>query len=775
MFLIALLRPNRSSRFNKASLPVFLRLALFIFFLHVLPDTLAVVSKDRSEQSQASVNGYITEAATGEAIWGANVVLEGTTIGVSTNSSGFYSLNRIPPGEYTILVSFVGFNEFRKEVSLSSGETLRLNIELTEAGLQMDEITVTSEFIDRESRQNIGVTTVPTRLIRETPAVLQADVFRSIQLLPGITSASDFSSGLYIRGGSPDQTLILLDNTTVYNPSHFFGFFSTFNPDAIRDVRVFKGGFPAEYGGRLGSVVDIYNKDGNRRRRAGTASVGLLSSRFSVEGPYSRGSYMLAVRRSTLEPLLWSLQGNVDNIPESFYFLDINGKLNFDASDTDRLSVSFYSGLDDVVFPAADDLLLKLYYGNLTGSTTWRRILGPGLFSTLTFTGSRYFNEPVFEFGGTVFERRNTVTDFSMKADLDWNISSSHNFKAGIWTGNVEVTIADQFDGQRTQQSRIDSWYFSGYLQDRWEISPEWIFTGGLRGSWYSSGDYFRLEPRAALEYRPHPDIRLQTAAGRYYQFKSLITNEAFSGFDIWLLTDDGVAPSYGDQFLAGVKWNPVPEWSVELEGFYRTMRQLFEFDPRIPDTAGLDYNELFRFGRGYAYGVELLLQRNTGRLTGFAGYTWGTSRRSYPGFNNSNMFPPRFDRIHDLNILLNYSLSDRWMATTVFSYGTGQAYTEPLGRTQIRNPFNDDNDNPLIVGRVNASRLPAYHRLDIGFTRYGRFFNLGDSELQLQLINVYSRRNVWFYQFNFDENPPERSAVRMLPIIPSVTYTVNF
>lgn len=746
-----------------------------LIVLLLVSPSFALSPDDEPENRTGTLNGYVSEAATGEVIWGVNAVLNGTTLGASTNSSGFYSISRIPPGEYTVVFSFLGFREYRAEVTISAGETTRLDAELIETGLEMDDVLVTSEYFDQEARQSLGVTTVSTQLIRDTPAVLQADVFRSIQLLPGIKAASDFSSGLYIRGGSPDQTLILLDNTTVYNPTHFFGFFSTFNPDAIRDVRVFKGGFPAEYGGRIGSVVDIYNKDGNRREMRGTASVGLLSSRASIEGPFNRGSYMFALRRSTLEPLLWALQGSVENIPESFYFVDANAKINYDLSNTDRLSLSLYAGQDDVNFPASDDLFLKLNYGNITSSLTWRRILSGDLFSTVTFTGSRYFNSPRFEFGGTVFERSNTVNDLSVKADLEWTPSQQHTVKGGIWAGTLLVTLEDRFDGLVTQSPDITSEYISAYLQDQWRITPQWIFTGGLRASYYTSGNHFRLEPRTQLEYRPTAEIRLQTAYGRYYQFKTLITNEAFSGFDLWLLTDDGVPPAWGDQFLAGVKWNPVRQWTFELEGFYRNMRQLFEFDPRIPDTAGLDYNELFRFGEGFAYGVETLIQRNTGRLNGFIGYTWGTTRRKFPTFNNDEFYPPKYDRIHDINLVTNYRLSEKWMATAVFSYATGQTYTEPLGRTQIDNPFGTEPDNPLIVGRVNASRLPAYHRLDFGLTYYSTFFGLGDSELQLQVINAYSRRNVWFYNFDFDDNPVTRQDIRMLPILPSVTYTVNF
>jgi hypothetical protein len=254
-----------------------------------------------------------------------------------------------------------------------------------------------------------------------------------------------------------------------------------------------------------------------------------------------------------------------------------------------------------------------------------------------------------------------------------------------------------------------------------------------------------------------------------------LITNEAFSGFDVWLTTGAGVAPSYGDQFVAGVKSEPKAGYNLDVEVYYRSMNDLFELDPFLPDVAGLAYNQLFRFGQGYAYGFEIFANKGTGRLNGFVGYTWGVTRRKFPEVNNNRFYPPKYDRTHDVNIVGNYELSRRWRATGVFSYATGQAYTLPSGRTQLDNPFSSVPDDVLIVGKLNASRLPAYHRLDVGFTRKGQFFDIGPAELQLQLINVYSRRNVWFYSYDFEANPVSVEPVNLLPIIPSISYTVSF
>lgn len=725
-------------------------------------------------QNRASLSGYITDARTGETLIFANIVIKGTTLGVNTNTSGYYNLVGITPGIYTVQFSYIGYDMIEREIDFKDGDRLRVDIELIESQFSLDEVVVTADT-EKEEVRNIGSAQVSTALIKQVPAVLQADVFRSVQLIPGVKAASDFSSGLYIRGGGPDQTLILLDRTTVYNPTHFFGFFSTFNPDAIKDVRLYKGGFPAEYGGRLGSVIDIYNKDGNRNKTSGVVSLGMLSSRAMIEGPYSKGSYMFAIRRSTIEPVLAALRGSFDTLPDSFYFVDLNGKVNLDINSNNRLSIAGYGGEDNVDFPFGEDLRFKLRYGNRTQSSTLTTIYNNELFTTLTLTNSYYFNLPAFSFGGTPFERRNTVNDVSVKTDFEWMPSAMHNIKGGIWAGNLTLKLKDKFDGNESFSSRIQTQYITGYLQDNLKFTSKWSMNAGLRVNYFSQGDYVRLEPRISTEYSPDPSLRLQASYGRYYQFLTLITNEAFSGFDTWLTTDVGVPPSWGDQYVLGAKIYPVQGYNIEIEAYYRDMNSLFELDPRIPDVSGLDYADLFRFGKGYAYGTEVILEKSSGRLNGFIGYTWAVTQRKFEGFNSNRFYSPKYDRTHDLNFVINYALSTKWRSTAVFNYATGQAYTRVLGRTEISNPFGSTAYQPVIVGKVNASRLPDYHRLDIGLTRAGKFFNIGTSEFQIQIINVYSRRNIWFYQFDLDDNPASRSDVQLLPILPTLSYTIQF
>lgn len=731
----------------------------------------------------ASVNGYITDKSSGETLISANVALLENNRGTSTNTLGYFSLTNLEPGTYTIAGSYIGFKLFRKTITLSADETLRLDIALEPNVVSTDEIVVTSERV-KEEQKDIGTAEINTELIKSLPKVFEADVFRSIQLLPGVKAASDFSSGLYIRGGSPDQTLILLDRNTVYNPSHFFGFFSTFNPDAIKDVRLYKGGYPAEYGGRLGSVLTIYNKDGNRNETEGTATLGMLASRVSIEGPYKRGSWMFSARRSTLEPVLAALRSTSDNIPSSFYFLDFNGKVNFDASNNDKLSLAFYSGQDKVNFPFSDDAEFKLNYGNRTLSTNWTHIFSDKLFSNFVLTGSQYFNYPEVELGGTPIERRNNIYDYSVKADLEYLPNEKHELATGIWAGTLTIRLNDRFDDEPSFSSRSHSKYGSVYLSDTWRPSDKWKIVSGIRTSYLSDGDYFRLEPRVSLEYKATDRIRLQTAYGRYNQYLTLITNEAFSGFDVWLTADDGVKPSFGDQFIVGAKTIPFSGYGLDIEFYYRTMNDLFELDPFLQDVSGLDYPELFRIGNGDAYGAEVFFEKRIGDLTGFIGYTFAYTWKKFDEYNNDignpdgsgRRYPPKYDRRNDVNLVLSYQLSKRWKSTLSFNYATGQAYTQVLGRYTVSNtPWSNADFNTFTVGKINASRLPPYHRMDISFARTGTFFGMGEAEWQFQIINVYSRRNIWFYNFDFDENPVSRSEVPLLPLLPTISYTVNF
>ena len=740
-------------------------------FLHLFILTLSFASAN----AQSTVHGYVTDAGSGETLLMANVIVAGTSTGVATNNAGYYNLTGLEAGTYRLIFSYIGYQTRLREITLSVNENLRLDVKLNEEGVRFDEVVVSAEREDEDERLEIGVGRMPVRLVTQLPALFEADLFRSLQMLPGIKASSDFSSGLIVRGGSPDQTLIMLDRATVYNPSHFFGLFSSFNPDAIKDVQLYKGNYPSRFGGRLGSVVDVYNKDGNRERMQGKVSLGLLASRASIEGPFRQGSWMIAARRSMLEPLLAILRKSESGIPDTFYFYDVNAKVNIDAGKRDRLSLGVYTGTDKILISPVSDFDIDLPYGNRIGNFTWTHIFSHRLFASFAFTGSYYFNLPELFIGGTDFKRRNEVREYGFKGDLEYALGKNHTVEAGVWGGELRFRLHDVGGGEGEFDLRTRSIYGSAYVQDSWQPSPFWTIKAGARLQVFEASDHVAVEPRASVQYQPGPAIRFQAAYGRYHQFLTLASFEGTSALDIWLASGRGVSPARGDQFGMGMKNMLGNGLRFDAEVYYRTMTDLFELDPHLLDPLGLDYADFFHYGDGYAYGAEFLLQKEEGTLTGFLGYTYGRTRRRFPDTNEGRYFPTRYDRTHDVSAVLNYDVSRSWRLTMAFSYASGQPYTRALGRTEFDHPFSSTPSNQIIVGRVNASRLPGYHRLDVGVTRLGRFLGIADSELQFQVINAYNRRNIWFYEYDFDNNPVELDAVKMLPLLPNISYTVSF
>jgi len=740
----------------------------------------ALLAPAPARAQRASVSGLVRDSATGETLLGANVSV-GAERGAATNTSGFYVLPGMAPGSYTVVFSFLGYRTYRQEIDLGAGEERRLDAALVPEAVSGEEVVVEAELPIEEQAQ-VGLQDVPIRLVQDLPAVFESDLFRSIQLLPGVKSASDYSSKLYVRGGSPDQTLILLDGTTVYNPTHFFGFFSTFNTEAIKDVRFYKGAYPATYGGRLGSVIDVYNRDGNRNRYEGMFQVGLLASRAGLEGPLAlggtRGSFMLAVRRSTLEPLLAALRESLeeDAIPDRFYFYDINAKLGLDLGPRDRISIATYVGRDIVSIPFSADARFDLDYGNRTVSLGYTRLLSSTLFANTRATASQYFSYPTADVAGTSFSRPNTIYDLSGRADVEWVPGSAFDARAGAWGGYLNTRLRSVFDEEERINFNAGVPYGSAYAQGAWRPGDGWIVTGGLRADYFGAGNYLRVGPRLQVERTMGPNVLVQLAGGRYQQFLTLISNEAFAGFDTWVTTGDGVRPAWGDQLVLGIKARVGAGLRLETEVYGRTMRDLFEIRPGLQDVAGLDYADLFRTGEGYAAGWEILLQRDRGALTGLIGYTLGTTRRRYPtspGF--TSWFAPKYDRLHDVTAVLSYQIGRGWSVTSAATYATGQAYTEPISRYRLGDiGFIGGDIDVLITDELNNRRLPPYHRVDLGMARRGTVFG-ARYELQLQVINVYNRRNLWFYQLNTFENPIERIPVRQLPVLPNVSFEMRF
>ncbi len=750
---------------------------------------LALAAPPVAAQERAALSGYVRDAETGETLIQANVIVQGTSRGAATNDEGYYTIQDLPAGTYAVLFSYVGYQSRTETIELAAGEDRRLSVDLPPADVEGEGVVVTGETADAE--RDLSMDQVETALIKELPTVLQPDVFRTLKLLPGIKTASDYSSNLYIRGGSPGQNLILLDGTTVYNPTHFFGFFSTFNPDAIKDVELYKGAYPVEYGGRLGGVVDIRNKDGNRRETGGGLSVGLLASRAYIEGPYggegdaADGSYMVAVRRSTLEPVLAALRRtNTDGIPDAFSFYDVNAKINYDAGPDDNLSLAVYGGQDYLDLQFQNAGRFDIDYGNQTISADWTHLFGNQAFSTLQVTGSRYQSTPVANIANTRFEQTNGVNDVSVNADIEYTPSSAHTVKGGAEWSLLSFQLQESFDGSVTFDQDLRSQQAALYVQDTYEPVADWTLEAGLRGSYFQNGDFWRLSPRLSVEYSLSSSVRLQAAYGRYHQYLTLETSQLFTGFDTWLMSDEGVPPASGDQLALGVTTQFGDGWRAEIEGYGRTMPGLFREDPFSSGDAGVPYAERFQIGDGRAYGLEVLLRRETGDFTGFLSYTLGRTERRFPNINETatgapQYYTPKYDRTHDLTLVANYRLTDAWRLTGTFSYSTGQPYTRPEQQfSAVESPFESStSEQTVLISPFNNARLPPYHRLDVGATRTGQFFGVAEYKFKVQLINAYSRRNIWFYQYERqDDGRLDRTEVPQIPVpIPNLSLTLTF
>lgn len=768
--------------------------ALYVI-LGLLVGPLLVVALDpttataQTPSELAAVEGTVRNAQTEARLPLANVRLEtpeSTLRGTATREDGTFTFGDLAPGRYRMVVTYLGFARWERSVVLSAGTTRRVEAALHPVDLEAGELVVT----EKRHTRDLESSTVPTALIESLPTAVQPDVFRSLQLLPGVSGSSDYSSSLYVRGGSPDQTLVLLDDAPVYNPTHFLGLFSTFNPDMVRTVRLYKGAYPAEFGERLGSVLAVENTAGSRNGAGGELGLGLLSSRAQVEGPLgptkngrAPGSYAVSVRRSTLEPILAALQGSgIDGIPESFHFVDVNAKATYDLGPSDRLTLSLYGGQDGLDLEVMDGVRIDVGYGNRVGSLGWTHRFSDAVVTDLSVSGSRYRSTPVAFIGGTRNRQVNAINEVATKTDLAWTPGPRHDVKAGLKLRSIHLTYREEVDDRQTLRRPMRSEHASLYVQETFRPSTRWTLTGGLRMSHFANGAYWYAQPRASVGYAPSSSLEFRAQYGRHVQPLSRDASELFPGFDTWLMAAEGVRPARSDQMVLGLTAQPGPRWTLDVEGYLRSMHGLFETDPFLPDLAGVPYAQTMHVGDGRAYGGEFLLRRDGDRLQGVLSYTVGRTERRFPGINvgadgAAQYHAPKHDRTHDLTAFARYRLG-AWTLSTTFRLATGQAYTEPSFQYSVPGvPFlGKGHSFKVLSSAFNGARLPTYHRLDIGIARTGRLLGLAEYEARLQVANVYGRRNIWFYYFGNEEGFVERTDVPQIPVpLPSFSLALTF
>ena len=724
----------------------------------------------------ATLSGFVTDADNGESLPLASIVLTQVQLGAASNSSGYYAVKEVPAGTYEVEISYIGYKSWRDTLAFSDRD-VRLDVALQVESVDLEEIVIQAERSEElEQATQSSFIALQVEPLQQMPAIGEADLLRSLQLLPGIQSASDISSGLYVRGGGPDQTAILLDHIPLYNPSHLFGFFSTFNPDAIKDVQLYKGAYPAAYGRTLGAVLDVSNREGNRQRFSSRGGISLIASRLLAEGPVGQGSWMMAGRRTYLEPVLSAIRSRGVDIPLNYYFYDFNGKVNQRWGD-DTFTVSTYWGQDDLRadIENENESFVDLRWGNRALTARWTRVFSPTLFGHFMAAGSWYENTLLFSFFDTPFGIANSIRDWSLKGDVDYFANRNHTLTLGFLATLFEFDYSASFNQLEQSDLYQRSVLASAYVQDEWQAGPATRLRLGGRGTYFSVGDRLHFTPRMSLSHALSDKIRIKAAAGMYRQYLQLVTTEAFSGGDFWMPLDSSVEPGRSYQGVVGTEWDPSRRYQLSVEAYYTDLANLVVLDNAVAaDSDDTRSDDIFKSGgSGWASGVEVFLQQRTGAFTGWVGYTLGWTRRTFPELNGGRAFPPKYDRRHDLSFVVSYQ-AGKWRLGSNLVYATGQAFTPASARYSLREPTTRSVKDYVLPAERNSARLLPYHRLDASASREFGLWGL-DVEFYLQIFNLYSRRNEWFVQFNTKNPETEPEVVKQLPIVPTLGFNFSF
>ena len=724
----------------------------------------------------ATISGFVTDLSSGESLAAANVALENTGQSTMCNVDGYYALTGVPAGNYVLVVTYIGYKSHRIAITLVSGGHLRMDVGLSAVVLIGEEAVVEADRYSEERLAQPSFLSLRSATIKALPAIGEADILRGLQLLPGVQAASDISSGLYVRGGGPDQTQILLDQIPLYNPSHAFGFFSVFNPDAIKDMGLHKSAYPANYGGSLGAVLDVTNRDGNQNRFRGSGGISVLAARTTLEGPLHRGSYMVSARRTYLEPILAVIRSREPDIP-SYYFYDFNTKINQNISGSDKLAISGYFGRDDLNLETKDDNQFGIRWGNSAVTGKWTHLFSPAVFGSFLVSRSNYQSTLSADFEGTEVLFRNTISDLSVKGDLDYFLGSAHSVKMGFRGTRYSFSFRESFNQDDQLDLKLRPYLVSVYVQDQWKALSTTSLRLGLRASYFSEHTGVDLEPRLSVSHQLTDDVRLKAGGGIYHQYLQLITTEGFSGGDFWVPLDGTVTPGQAWHYVLGAAWDPTPGYRFSVETYYHRLGNLVVVDNnQAADSRSTRSEDVFiTAGSGHSAGLELFAERVAGKLTGWIGYTFGWTRRRFPELNQGRWFPPKYDRRHDLTVSASYT-HGRWMFGSNFVFGTGQAFTPASARYAFRESARTGpREHYFLPAGRNTARLLPYHRVDLSVKRGFRVFGM-DLQGYLQVFNAYNRRNEWFVQYDTDDDGVTTAdVVKMLPIVPTIGLDYTF
>ncbi|CAN5751987.1 TonB-dependent receptor [soil metagenome] len=747
-------------------------------------------------QASYNISGHIRSAESGETLIGAVAFVPELSAGVSSNAYGFYSL-AIPPGFYRLQFSYLGYQMVVQEVEVRAN--LTLNVDLPPADQKLREVVVQAGTLrEKLNTTQMSVENLTMREARLLPALFgEVDILKTLQLKPGIQSGGEGTSGLYVRGGGPDQNLILLDEATVYNASHLFGFFSIFNPDAVSSIDLYKGGFPAQFGGRLSSVVDVKLREGNNQRFSASGGIGLIASRLTLEGPIvkNKSSFILSGRRTYFDVFTRQINRlnegnrNYNPIPD-YYFYDLNGKVNYEVGPKDRLFLSGYLGNDRFVFRRRS-LNFGFEWGNRTASARWNHVYSPRLFSNTTVTASSYQYRIANTFDVFSFDLSSEIKDLNLKVDFDYLPNNDHTVKLGgaythhrFGVGRLKAGSQDE-EFSFSAGSTFTGHQYGLYAADDYRVNERWSLNYGLRLSGFANAgtNYNGLEPRASARYNLNDRVSLKGSYARMLQYVHLVSNTGASlPTDIWYPSGATVRPQRSNQVALGIsKLFRDDQYLLTNEVYYKWMRNQVDFRDGANLFVNDNLDQEFLFGKGYSYGNEVYLEKKRGRTTGWVGYTLAWTWRQFDQINEGRRFPTRYDRRHDLSVVAIHQLRERFSLTATFVFGTGDAFSIPFGRFPLQDtPGANPSLIPIFTER-NSYRLASYHRLDLGLV-YRLRPKRGESDLTFSVYNAYNRRNPFFVYL--DPVREETSnllfgftarQVSLFPVIPSVTYNFKF
>ncbi len=734
------------------------------------------------EALASTVRGVTRDAEAGEPLGFVTVQLLGRSLagdevarGQLSLSNGQYFFAAVPLGRYLVRFARVGYTMREDSVLVAEDREYTLDAALTVSPIPVEGVGVDADRLTQARDEQTGFVSIPADRLASLPGVAEADPIRTLQLIPGVQAASDFSSALYVRGGGPDQTLVLLDQATVYNPTHAFGFFSTFNADAIGDVSLYKGAYPADRGGRLGAVLDVRTRDAAARHLGGKAGISTIASRLALDGPAGRGSWSASARRTHLEPMLELIRDEDTEVPD-YYFYDANGKFAVPAGGG-RVELSVYTGHDQLDFTLDEDTYLNLKWGNTVVSAAFVRALSARLIATARLSYSDYASYTTATAFTTPASFENGIRDYTAAGELTWAVNLRHTVTMGLEGSSYQAAFSRNFNSETVFDYRREPFELALFAEDRWTPWAEAAVNAGLRVRYIDDGGRWLFEPRLALADNLGETVRLKLGGGIYHQYLQLVATEAISAADFYVPIDASTDIGRSVQATGGVDWRWTPSWLVSVEGYYTDLDNLVLLDNSTPvDAEVATTDDLFYLGgSGYATGVEFFLRRDAGPLTGWLGYTLGWTRRTFPEVNQGAEFPPKYDRRHDLSAVAAYARGP-WRFSGAFVYATGQAFTPVDGRYSLRDPTTGviPEDIELLYADKNSARLLPYNRLDVGVARDFSLFG-ARAEWLVEVFNVYSRRNEWFVQYQRDTSTVDVDVARMLPIIPSLGVNVWF